>query len=137
MFPPTALAVPVLVLAGAAVQDARTRMISDVFPLSLLGWAVASRLLGYQQQRWDLFLAGLCLGLALGFLAFLAGWLGGADGKLLAGLGAVLGPVGLLVALPLIAFYGGLAALYARRRGLREVAYAPAIALGYLSALLL
>ncbi len=137
LLPPLALAVPVVVLVGAAIQDARTRVISDAFPLALIFWAIASRLLGFQQLDWIAPLAGLGVGLLLGFAAFAAGWLGGGDGKLLAGLGAVLGPVGLLVVLPLVALFGGVAALLAARRGAGEVAYGPAIALGYAVALVL
>lgn len=137
LLPPLALAVPVLVLAGAAIQDARTRVISNAFPVLLIVWAISSRLLGLQQPDWIAPLLGLGLGLVIGFLAFAAGWLGGGDGKLLAGLGSVLGPLGLLVSLPLMALFGGLWALQGARRGAREVAYGPAIALGYAAALLL
>ena len=136
-FVPTALAVPVVVLFGAAIQDARTRVISNAFPVALILWSVASRLLGFQQPDWLGLVLGLALGLLAGFLAFALGWMGGGDGKLLAGLGAVLGPLGLLVTLPLVAVYGGILALVAARRGHAEVVYGPAIALGYATALLL
>lgn len=129
-----ALWVTALLLAGAAVWDLAKGEIPDLFPLLLVVWALASRLLGYQSPEWGTLLLGLGVGLALGFLLFALGLAGGGDGKLLAGLGAVLGPIGLLAALPWVALLGGVFALWAWRRGREEVVYGPAIALGYVVA---
>ncbi len=133
---PTTLWFTGLVLIAAALWDVGTRTIPDAFPLVLLAWALIARLTGLQRPEWDDALLGLGLGFLIGFLFFSLGVMGGGDGKLLAGLGAVLGPVGLLATLPWMAALGGIAALWARRRGEKEVAYGPAIALGYLLAVL-
>lgn len=58
---------------------------------------------------------------------------GGGDAKLIAAVGALLGPVGLLFALFWTAVAGGVLALIAMVRGQRDYAYGPAIALGYLA----
>lgn len=131
-----ALGVPALILLGAAVWDLAKREIPDAFPIALLIWAVASRLLGYQEPIWWRLGAGAAAGFLLGLLLFSLGWMGGGDGKLLAGFGAVLGPVGLLAVLPWIALYGGVTALVGRRHGNVEVPYGPAIAIGYVTAIL-
>ncbi len=126
-----ALWVPAAVLFAAAGWDLAKGEIPDVFPLGLVTWAVISRLVGYQEPLWVPPLLGLGLGFLLGLVFFSLGWLGGGDGKLLAGLGACLGPLGLLVALPWMALFGGVMALWAKRRGHSELVYGPAIALGY------
>jgi len=130
-----ALWVPAILLFVAAAWDLATTEIPDVFPLLLVAWAVASRLIGYQETAWLQPALGLALGLAVGLALFTLGWLGGGDGKLLGGLGAVLGPVGLLATLPWIALVGLPMAIWAGRRGHEEMTYGPAIALGYAVAL--
>ena len=114
-----ALWVPALVLIGAAAWDLVTREIPHAFPLALLAWAVASRLLGYQQQDWGSAALGLATGLAIGLALFALGWMGAGDGKLFAGLGAILGPVGILVTMPWIAMAGGVWAFVAQPQYLR------------------
>jgi Flp pilus assembly protein protease CpaA len=91
--------------------------------------------MGFQEALWVPPVLGLSLGLAIGLAAFRLGALGGGDGKLLAALGACLGAVGLLAALPWIALVGGLGALGARIRGRGEVVFGPALFLGYVLAL--
>ena len=61
---------------------------------------------------------------------FYLGGLGGADVKLVAALGAAVGPVSLLCVLFWTALAGGLLALAAKSRGKRDFAYVPAIAAG-------
>lgn len=138
---PALLAAPLLVLLSAAAWDLAKREIPDVFPLVLLAWAIGTRLFapeqfyGQHSPPWWPLAAGVGTGLLIGFAAFTAGWMGGGDGKLLAGLGAILGPIGLLLVLPGVAIVGGLLALRARRAGDDEIAYGPAIAIGYLLAI--
>ena len=128
---PIALAVPLVVLLVTAGWDLRTREIPHAAPIALLMWALVSRLAGFQEADWMSAALGLSLGLAIGLGLFALGVLGAGDGKLLSGLGAVIGPVGLLVTLPWISLAGGVAAIWARRRARAEVVYGPAIAVGY------
>lgn len=131
---PLALIVPGVILVAASLFDLRTREIPNVFPVLLLAWAVASRALGFQDARWGEFALGAGLGLAVGLLAFRFRQLGGGDGKLFVGLGGVLGPLGLAIALAWIALVGGMLGLIGRARGVDEIVFGPAIALGYLLA---
>ncbi len=135
---PVALWVPAVLLAIAAGIDVVLRRIPDAFPLLLILWAVVSRVVGFQEPEWVSAMLGLGLGLAIGFAMFSMGWMGGGDGKLLAGLGAVLGPVGLLATLPWMAAIGGVIAVWTllRRPKQTEIAYGPAVAIGYLLAIL-
>ena len=115
--------------------DLFTREIPNSFPLALLAWAVASRLIGFQEQDWASVGLGLATGLSIGLALFALGWMGAGDGKLLAALGACIGSLGLLATLPYIALVGGVWAFVAIRRGQKEVVYGPAIAIGYLVAI--
>ena len=75
----------------------------------------------------------------MGFLAglglFRLNAFGGGDVKLIASLGAVMGFADLIGVLFYIAIFGGVLALAARIRREREIAYAPAIALGLLASI--
>lgn len=130
-----ALVVPAAILAVAAVVDLRSREIPDALPVLLIVWAVSARLLGAPLPGWGAAVLGLGTGLALGVPAFAFGVLGGGDVKLLGGLGAVLGPLALLVVAAWIGLFGGLLALVARIRKDPELAYGPAICLGYVGAI--
>jgi prepilin peptidase CpaA len=79
---------------------------------------------------WLGLLSGFLLGGALGTGLFALGAFGGGDVKLIAALGAILGPVGLIYMLFWTALAGGALALAAAARRQREFAYVPAIALG-------
>lgn len=132
-----AVYVTAAILLGASVFDLRTREIPNTFPLLLLGWAVAARVAGFQEADWWGLLGGLAIGLAVGAALFAVGGMGGGDAKLLGGLGAVLGPRAFLVVMVYIAVLGGVLALAVAivrgRRGI-EFVYGPAIALGYVAA---
>jgi len=84
--------------------------------------------------------AGCVIGLALMLPGYLFGATGGGDVKLLAALGTLLGPERVLFATFVMAIGGGVIALAiaAYRRRLRQemFAYAPAIAIGAMVALL-
>ena len=77
-------------------------------------------------------MAGSLLGLGLGAAVFYFGGLGGGDVKLLAAIGAVVGPWTLLSILTWMAVAGGILALVAAARRKRHFAYGPAIAFGVL-----
>ena len=133
---PTALIVPGVILVAAGLWDLRTREIPHGFPLVLLAWAVGSRAFGFQPARWGSFALGAGLGLCVGLVGFRLRQLGGGDAKLFVGLGGVLGPIGLFIALAWIALVGGAWGVLARARGVEEIVFGPAIALGYLLAVI-
>jgi prepilin peptidase CpaA len=128
-----ALWIPGVLLLIAAAVDLKRREIPDVLPIALLGWAVLATACGWLTHAWWEVVAGAATGLAIGAVLFRLGGFGGGDAKLLAGLGAVLGPRAFLVAFAFIAVAGGVFALIARLRSSREHAYAPAIAVGYVA----
>ena len=81
---------------------------------------------------WLAAVAGFALGLALTWPLFALGGLQGGDVKLLAAVGCVLGPKGLLCAMFWMALAGGAWALVCKARGKKDLAYVPAIAVGVL-----
>ena len=116
----------------AATSDLRTREVPDWIPLAILACAVMATLFGWSQVRWSGLIAGLLLGLVCSVALFYLGGVGGADVKLVAALGAAVGPISLLCMLFWTALAGGLLALTAKFRGKSEFAYVPAIAAGLL-----
>ena len=133
---PTLLLLALLLLTVAAVIDLATREIPDWIPLAIVSTVVVSAFLGVAGIRWWMILSGMALGLGLGWLMFHWAHFGGGDAKLIIAVGAVLGPLGLTIALFWMALAGGVLALIAMARGQRELAYGPAIALGYLGYLI-
>ena len=122
-----------ILLLIASVYDLRTREIPDWISAAVLLVAIAAaawRLAGI--QPW-MVAAGGVLGLTIGYALFRWAKFGGGDAKLIAAIGALLGPVGLLFALFWMAIAGGVLALIAMVRGQRDYAYGPAIAAGYLA----
>ncbi|WDT79413.1 MAG: A24 family peptidase [Candidatus Manganitrophus sp.] len=79
---------------------------------------------------------GGSVGLILGLFLFRLGGIGGADVKLLVGIGASVGFEQIFSLLFYIGVAGGIAALWTVLRGGREFAYLPAMALGFLIFLL-
>lgn len=122
--------IPLLALTLAATFDFRQRHIPDSIPLALFGWAVITTAFGISSPGWVSLSLGLALGVSLGVFLFWLGGFGGGDVKLLAAVGAVLGPRALLPFLFCTAVAGGLLAAIALLRGKRDLAYAPAMALG-------
>lgn len=106
-----------LALAGLAVLvliavwwDLRERRIPNVLTVTGLGLALVLRALdGPEALLSGLMAMGIALVVALPFVAL--GGLGGGDAKLLAAVGAFLGPVQLLTALVITALAGGLLAV--------------------------
>ena len=125
------LIVATVLLGFAAIQDLRTREIPDWVPLALVAVAIAAAAVGAANIRWWMVISGGAVGLAVGAGLFRFARLGGGDAKLIAAIGALLGPVGLWFALFWMALAGGCLALIAAARGRRDYAYAPAIAAGF------
>lgn len=125
--------VVLLVLVGVAVIcDLRTREIPDWIPLAMIAWACLATVAGLHRVTWMGGVIGALLGLGLAGGVFYLGGLGGGDVKLLAAIGAAVGPVALLSILAWMAVAGAVLALLALARGQRQFAYGPAIAVGLL-----
>jgi prepilin peptidase CpaA len=125
--------------AAAAVEDIATRRISNWIPIAGLacglGWHGATS--GWRGLLTAL--GGGAAGFAVFLVFYLFGGLGGGDVKLMAGLGALLGPGRLLEAALWTGAVGGLMAVgylawaAVRRQPARDkesIPYAPAIAIG-------
>lgn len=100
----------VMLLVLAVICDLRTRRIPNALTVTGLLTALALGALA----GWQPFLAGLAgagVALALSLPLVMLGGLGGGDAKLLAAVGAYLGPADLLTALLITALVGGAMAL--------------------------
>lgn len=122
-----------MLLVTASIADLRTREIPNWISGLMMLIAVNAACFGWGGLRWWLVLTGALAGMALGYASVRFAQFGGGDAKLIAALGALLGPVGLLFLLFWMALAGGVLALIAAARGQRDYAYAPAIAVGYLA----
>ena len=125
------LIVPAVLLTIATWSDLRTREIPDWISVALILTGVAAAGFGWASIRWWMVLTGCLLGLVIGLALSHFAKFGGGDAKLIAGIGAILGPVGLLFSLFWMAILGGVLALVAMIRGQRDYAYGPAILSGY------
>ena len=126
------LIVPVGLLLIATWCDLRTREIPDWISVALVLIGITAAGFGWAGVRWWMVLSGLLLGFLIGLALFHFAGFGGGDAKLIAGIGAILGPVGLLISLFWMAVAGGVLALIAMIRGQRDYAYGPAILAGYI-----
>jgi prepilin peptidase CpaA len=126
------LIIPLVFLMIATWCDLRTREIPDWISVALILIGITAAGFGWASIRWWMVLSGCLLGLAIGFALFQFARFGGGDAKLIAGIGAILGPLGLLFALFWMAVFGGVLALIAMLRGQRDYAYGPAILAGYI-----
>lgn len=122
---------PLALLMIATWCDSRTTEIPDWISVALLLLAVLAGGFGWAGIRWWMVVSGAAAGLMIGYALFRLGNFGGGDAKLIAAIGALLGPVGLLFLLFWMAIAGGVLALIAMARGQRDYAYGPAIAAGY------
>ena len=118
-------------LAVASGFDLYKREIPDAIPALLLLLAIIALALRYTRPGLVLLAFGLVIGLALGFLAFRFGLMGGGDAKLLAALGAVVGGAALPFLMMYVAIAGGVMAIVSKIRKQKEVPFAPAFAVGY------
>jgi prepilin peptidase CpaA len=124
------LAAPLLAVLWATAVDLIRREIPDSVSIGLALWAITAELLGWLPFQWDALVFGLAAGLILGAIGFWFECFGGGDVKLLAALGAAVGISAIWTLLFWTALAGGALALIAKWRGERELAFAPAIALG-------
>lgn len=83
----------VLLAAGAAVQDVRTRQISNGWPLAILGLFLLAWLLGAIPGEILSHAMHFALALGAGMVLFALGWFGGGDAKLYAAI-AIWFPLG-------------------------------------------
>lgn len=126
-------------LAAAAI-DLRTRRVPNALTGAAAAVGIVLALTGFGRVGLVAALLGGLLGLTLLLPGYLFGATGGGDVKLLAAIGTLLGPERVVVAFFGMAIGGGLIAVItavARRRFRNETfAYAPAIAIGCIYAVL-
>ncbi|MCP9471162.1 MAG: prepilin peptidase [Nitrospira sp.] len=128
--------VPALGALWATVVDVINREIPDRIPLGVALWAIGAESLGWLPFSWLSLAFGFAAALLVGAVGFWFQSLGGGDVKLLAALGA---SVGFSTVWPLLfwtALAGGLLGVIAAYRGERELAFAPAIAVGLAAVML-
>jgi prepilin peptidase CpaA len=128
--------VALLFVLLATVFDLKTREVPDTISLGLLACAVVAKALGYQGFGWGSMLGGLAIGFGLSVIFFVLGGLGGGDVKMITALGAALGHAAILPFLFWVALAGGMLSVVELLRGRRDLAYMPAITLGFLMFLL-
>ena len=135
----TAIAVSGCSVTAAAI-DLRTRHVPNVLTGATAAAGLVLALTGAGRVGVVASMAGCLIGLAVMLPGYLFGATGGGDVKLLAALGTLLGPERVLFAAFVIAIGGGVIALaiaaYRRRLRHEMFAYAPAIAMGAVAALL-
>lgn len=112
-----ALAVLAVGLATATVIDLRSRRIPNELTAAMTGIGIALAASGTSGVSIGASLAGLCLGLLLMMPGYALGATGAGDVKLMAGVGAIVGPALVLSAFLFTAVAGGvLAVIVAWRR---------------------
>jgi len=135
----TTVAVSICSLAAAAI-DFRTRRVPNGLTGAAAAFGFALALTGVGRIGVIAAVAGGVIGLALMLPGYLFGATGGGDVKLLAALGTLLGPERILFAYFGMAIGGGVIALaiaaYRGRLRNQMFAYAPAIAIGAIFAVL-
>jgi prepilin peptidase CpaA len=164
-FSPIVVAAVAACAGASALVDLRTRRVPNPLTLGIAALGIALAASGHGTASLWAALGGCAVGLLAMLPGYLIGATGGGDVKLVAAMGTMLGPRGVLFAVLYSAIAGGLLALIvaARRRRLRDTmertaalvctrganvaeiehgsadnrfAYAPAIALGSLAAAL-
>jgi prepilin peptidase CpaA len=117
---PSSLALAVLAVGAlvATVTDIRTRRIPNVLTAALSGLGLAMAATGTSGISPGAALAGCALGLMLMMPGYLLGATGAGDVKLMASIGAILGPALVITAFLFTAIAGGVLALaVATQRG--------------------
>lgn len=95
----------IAMLAGAAITDLRARRIPNWLTLSMIATGMAQSVMHPALSPGQSALGLLC-GFALTFVLFGMGALGGGDVKLMAGVGAWVGPVGVFAVFAIAAIIG-------------------------------
>jgi len=126
------LAFVLVLLLIATACDFRTREIPNWIAIAIAVAAGVAATAGWLGINLTLVIAGGALGLLVGYSLFRFAHLGGGDAKLIAALGLLLGPIGLLIVLFGMAITGGALALIAIYRKQEDYAYVPAIAAGFI-----
>jgi prepilin peptidase CpaA len=116
----------------ATICDLQTREIPDWISIVIALIAFVSAAIGWLGIGLGWVVIGGVIGLTIGYLLFRFAELGGGDAKLIAALGMLVGPVGLLIVLFGMAVAGGVLSLVAILRGQRDYAYVPAITAGFI-----
>lgn len=129
-------AVPAVGTLWAVVVDVARREIPDRISAGMMVWAIGAESLGWLPFSWLSLVFGFIAALIVGTVGFWFKGLGGGDVKLLAALGASLGYSTVWTLLFWTALVGGLLGVIAGCRGERELAFAPAIALGVVAVIL-
>ena len=120
-----------LLLLVATVCDFRTREIPDWISIAIAFVAVTAASAGWLVIGFLLVVSGGALGLSIGYGLYRFARLGGGDAKLIAALGLLVGPVGLLIVLFGMAIAGGILSVIAIYRKQKDYAYVPAITAGF------
>ena len=118
-------------LAIATACDLRMREIPDWISVAIGIVAIISSLTGWPGLSIGWVLLGGGTGWLIGYALFRFANLGGGDAKLIAAMGLLVGPAGLLIVLFGMAIAGGVLSLIAFARGQRDYAYVPAITAGF------
>jgi len=126
------LIIALLLLLIATVCDLRTREIPNWISIAIALVAIVTSSVGWLGLGFPLVIAGGALGFLVGYSLFRFAQLGGGDAKLIAALGLLVGPAGLLIVLFGMAIAGGVLSLIAIWRKEKDYAYVPAIAAGFI-----
>jgi prepilin peptidase CpaA len=125
------LTATLLLLLVATAYDFRTREIPDWISIAIAFVAVTAAVTGWLGIGFLLVVSGGALGLSIGYGLYRFARLGGGDAKLIAALGLLVGPAGLLIVLFGMAIAGGILSLIAIYRKQKDYAYVPAITAGF------
>ncbi|CUQ67316.1 MAG: A24 family peptidase [Nitrospira sp.] len=129
--------VPAFGTLWAVVVDVMDHEIPDRIPIGVTLWAIGAEWLGWLPFSWSSLVLGFATALIAGAIGFGFHCLGGGDVKLLAALGASVGWSAVWSLLFWTALAGGLFGLIAAWRRERDLAFAPAIAVGLAAVLLM